>query len=77
MPELVLLALIFLTGFTIWISYRERRELVDRLMAKDLQDYKVNSQPVEETEVEEENPDLVDLDEAGDVILQDMEDKRG
>lgn len=57
----ILLVLLFLLqGF---VSYRERKELTDRLMAKDLTDFKAN-EPEEENDYDEEEDDLVPVEEA-------------
>lgn len=51
-----------------YFSYRERRELTDRLMAKDLNDFKANESAEKNNYDEEEDEDLVSVEEARDEI---------
>ncbi len=53
------------------LSYLERRDLYTRLMAKDLQDFKVNTQKEEPNETEEPS-DEIPLEEAFDQIEKDL-----
>ena len=48
-------------------SYRERRDLLDRIMAKNLEEYKDNIKP-EENDFGKDDPNLIDLDEAKEEI---------
>lgn len=63
--DVALLVLLLIQGY---LSYRERQQLVDRLMARDLTDFKA-SEPDEDNDFGEEDDDnLVPIEEARDDI---------
>lgn len=62
--DVALLVLLLIQGY---LSYRERRELVDRLMARDLTDYKA-AEVDEDNDYGDEDDDLVPIEEARDDI---------
>jgi hypothetical protein len=61
--ELILIAIIIYLGVKEYLTHVERKDMLDRLMAKNLPEYKDNSQP-EENEYPEEDKNLIDLDDA-------------
>lgn len=66
MDYLIYLLLVVLL-FQAVLAYKERQSLVDRLMARDLSDFKANSEPEEEN-VYEDDDELADLEEAKEEI---------
>ena len=72
MTDLLLAAVILaLLAFIAWresLSFKERAQLVDRLMARSLPEYKDN-QTTEPNEIEVPNPDVLDLDDAKQEIV--------
>lgn len=56
-------------------SYIERKDLYNRLMAKSLEDLKVNTQRDEPNQVDETDPNIVPLEEAFEEIEEDLNDR--
>lgn len=59
-------------GVVIYLSYLERKDLYNRLMSRDLNDYKNNTQKEEPNQPKQEADDEIPLDEAQDLIEEDL-----
>lgn len=66
--EFIIAGLILLLGLREYLSYRERRDMVDRLMSKNFQEYKDNTKP-EENQLEPVDDGLKELDDAKQEII--------
>jgi len=64
----IILALIAFLLVREVLAYRERRDMLDRLMAKNLPEYKDNQKEEPNEFEEEEDPDLLPIDQARDAI---------
>lgn len=65
--ELIVIALIIAQALFFYLSYKERQVLLDRIMAKNLNEYKDNIKP-EENEYPKEDENLINIEEAKDEI---------
>lgn len=63
MDLLVTLGLIVLLGLREYTAFVERKDMLDRLMSRNLPEYKDNAKP-EPNQLEPQASDLTDLDEA-------------
>lgn len=67
MEILILISLLIITLTVLVLSYIERKDLIDRLMSKDIVEYK--SLKEEENVFEEDNPNLVSVFDAKEEIM--------
>jgi hypothetical protein len=65
--EIIIVVLLIGQLVMFYFNYRERKDLLDRIMAKSLVEYKDNQKP-EENDFGKDDPNLVSLDEAKEEI---------
>lgn len=58
MVEIALIILVIILGIREYVSYTERKDLLDRLMARNLPEYKEYSAPEEPNHLEEETTEI-------------------
>lgn len=68
MPYLEILLLIYVLIREI-LAYKERREMLDRLMSKDLTDFKTNTQEEDNQVLQDEDDGTISILEARDEML--------
>jgi len=74
MDTVIILALIIFLIWREWLSFHERENLVDRLMARNLPEYKDNVAP-EPNHVDPAPSTVFDLDEAKEEIINGPEEE--
>ena len=67
--ELIVLALLILVGLREYLAYRERSQMLDRLMAKNLTDYKDTTQTPELNQLESDDDDTMPIEDAEEAIV--------
>lgn len=72
--ELTTVLLLILIAFREFLSFRERSQMLDRLMAKSLPEYKEETKP-EENQIEQEKPDTtIPIEDAESDLVEEVHD---
>jgi hypothetical protein len=67
MAEIIIIALLAVQIIMVVLNYRERKDLLDRIMAKSFVEYKDNDK-LEENDFGKDDPNIINLDEAKEEI---------
>lgn len=72
--EVIIIGLIIFLGLREYLSHRERKDMLDRLMSKNFQEYKDNDKQ-EENHLEPEDDGLLDVEDAKEKIVYGQEEE--